>query len=674
MQLIIAEKPSLARTIAQALGGGRQGNGVINGDDWSVTWAFGHMYEQAMPDEYLSDEIPTTKKGSKVWRKQDLPIIPQQWIMKPRGDAAKQLKVIQGALERATEIVHAGDPDREGQLLIDEILEEMDNQKPVQRIWLKDLTTAGIQRAFKQMRDNQEYRGLYLAALSRSRCDWTLGMNVTRAYTLDYQKAGGEGVISVGRVQTPTLNLIVERDREIEDFVPLVHFTVRAQFEHPHGAVNTEWLPGEEIADPEGRCMKVEFAEAVASKIRGKQGKVTLTKRNKKRETPPLPFALSTLQTAISAKWGYGAKEVLDIAQRLYEEHKLTTYPRTDCGFLSEGQHKDASAVLAAIGAVNPKLVEHADSNKKSKAFNDKKVTAHTGIIPTAKTPQLNRLSEKERNVYGLIARHYVAQFLPDYEFEALQIQVECKKERFLGKGKKVVVVGWREVLPSSKKEVELPAMSKGDAVDCTESEVKEKKTKPASRFTEGTLIKAMAGIARYVENPKVKAALKESAGIGTEATRASIIETLKERTYITVKGKKIISTPHGRNFIDSIPGRVKDPAVTAWWEQQMGEIAEEQADADQFMEKINGWMSKLVQASHPDQFKAAAAANPRKPPENGGDNPPTPKMKALAKKIAEEKGVKLPRGYSKSFDLTREFLDQQLGGKRSGSQPVDSQ
>ena len=660
MQLIIAEKPSLGRTIAQALGGGRKENGLIRGDGWIVTWAFGHMYEQAMPDEYLPDDLPTTKKGSKVWRKQDLPIIPEKWIMHPRSDVLKQLKIIRDALKSATEVVHAGDPDREGQLLVDEILEMMSCTQSIKRVWLQDLTEQGIQRSFSQMKSNRAYRGLYLAALSRSRCDWTLGMNVTRAYTLDYQAAGGGGVISVGRVQTPTLNLIVERDREVEDFVAVNHFAVNGTFDHHNGTISANWVPGEEIADPHGRCLKRQSAAAVAERVIGVTGTVVAAKKSKKRESAPLPFSLSALQTVASSKWGYGAKQVLDIAQKLYEEHKLITYPRTDCGYLSEGQHGDVKAVLAAIRKVNPKLVENVDSSRKSKAFNDKKVTAHTGMVPTAKVPDLSRLSDQERNLYGLIARHYVAQFLPDYEYEAVEIKLECEGEQFVGKGRQVVATGWREVLPSTKKEVVQPEVKRGDHAVCSEATVEDKKTKPPARFTEGTLIKAMAGIAKYVEDPKGKAALKESAGIGTEATRASIIETLKERTYIESKGKKIISTAHGRNFIDSVPGRIKDPAVTAWWEQQMSEIAEQKADADLFLEKINGWMRKLIESSSMDQFRVAAAANPRK--SMGGTNPPTKKMVALVKKVAEEKGVKAPRGYTKSFDLTRQFLDEQLG------------
>ena len=661
MRLIIAEKPSLGRTIADALGGGRKGNGAIRGDGWVITWAFGHMYEQAMPDAYLPDDVPTTQKGTKVWRREDLPIIPQQWILAPRADAARQLGLIGELLDSASEIVHAGDPDREGQLLIDEILLEMGWEGPTQRVWLQDLTQNGILKAFNQLRPNDQYRGLYQAAISRSRCDWLLGMNVTRAFTLCYQQSGGDGVISVGRVQTPTLNLVVERDRQIENFVPLPYFVVKAQFEHGNGVIPAQWIPAEEDSDPDGRCLKRELAEAVQQKINGQNGTIGAASRKKRKESAPLPFSLSALQTVASSRWGYGAQQVLDAAQKLYEEHKLTTYPRTDCGYLSESQHAEAQPIIAAIGAANPKLVTNVDLKRKSKAFNDKKVTAHPGIIPTAKQPDVSRLSEIERNLYGIIARHYVAQFLPDHEFQSVEVKIECMEEQFLGKGRKTLVEGWREAVPPQKKEAaDLPAVNKGDTVQCTGAEVSDKKTKPLSRFTEGTLIKAMAGIARYVEDPKVKSALKESAGIGTEATRASIIETLKQRNYIQLKGKKILSTEHGRNFIDSIPGRVKDPAVTAWWEQQMSEIAEDGADAAEFLQKISRWMSKLVASATPEQFSEAARANPRKTNPDA-KNPPTPKMVKLAKSIAEERNLKLPRGYTKSFEITRSFLDQQL-------------
>ncbi|MBT3966888.1 MAG: DNA topoisomerase III [Gammaproteobacteria bacterium] len=665
MRLIIAEKPSFARTIAGALGGGSRGNGCIEGGDWIVTWAFGHMYEQAMPDEYLPDSVPATAKGSKIWRKEDLPIIPDKWLMHPRSDAKAQLNIINNLLKKATDIVNAGDPDREGQLLIDEILVEQNNRKPVFRIWLQDLTTSGVQKAYQNIKPNSDYDGLYQAALSRSRCDWTLGMNVTRAYTLDYQKAGGGGVLSVGRGQTPTLNIIVERDRQVENFIALPYFGITSTFAHANGSFNSEWVPSEDIADPEGRCIKKAIADQIKTKIDGKNGTIKMATRKKAKKAPPLPFSLSALQMIASSKWGYGAQQVLDTAQKLYEEHKLTTYPRTDCGYLAEGQHSEAGQILAAIGKVNPSLVCNADPKRKSKAFNDKKVTAHTGIIPTAKTANVSALSEAELNLYGIIARHYVAQFLPDFEYETTVIEVECESEMFLTKGQVVTVEGWRELLPSSSKESSPPVVAKGDTVRCDESKVVEKKTKAPSRFTEGTLIKAMSGIAQYVDDPKVKAVLRESAGIGTEATRANIIETLKQRNYIKTKGKQIISSDHGRMFIDAIPGRIKDPAVTAWWEQQMSEIAESNASAEEFLNKINEWMKTLISNSNLSQFEQAAKANPRKNTNsNGGTNPPTKKMVAFAKKLSEEKDVKMPRGYTKSFDITKKFIDDVLKKK----------
>ena len=670
MRLIIAEKPSLGRTIADALGGGRRGDGFISGSSWLITWAFGHMYEQAMPDAYLPDSVPSTKKGGKVWRQQDLPIIPDKWILQARPDVKKQLRIIAQQLKKATEVVHAGDPDREGQLLVDEILVELKWIGVTKRIWLQDLTREGIQRSFKTLVSNKEYKGLYDAALSRSRCDWLLGMNVTRAFTLAYQEAGGGGVISVGRVQTPTLNLIVERDRLIENFVPVSYFVVSAIFKHANGDIPTLWQPKPNDCDSKtgGKyCLNRDTAEAVVAKILNQPGKIKASKRIRKKEKPPLPFSLSALQTLASSKWGYGAQQTLDAAQKLYEIHKLITYPRTDVGYLSKNQHADAKKILDAIGKINPKLIKDADTKRKSRAFNDKKVTAHTGMIPTAKTPDVKQLTTQERNLYGVIARHYVAQFLPDHEYQAVEVRIECLSELFLGKGRVTVVEGWKSILPPSRKEAgDLPVVSNNDDVSCTEAKVADKQTKPPPRFTEGTLIKAMAGIARYVEDKKVKAALKESAGIGTEATRASIIETLKKRSYIHAKGKLLISTDHGRNFIDSVPGRVKDPAVTAWWEQQLSEIADEGADAQIFMQKMTGWMSKLVANTHAEQFRIAAKENPRKLAGKGnkGKNRPSKKMIELAKKLAKERSIKLPRGYTQSFDLTRQFIDKQLGNK----------
>ncbi len=664
-QLIIAEKPSLGRTIAQALGGGKRGDGCLYAEDqtWVVTWAFGHMYQQAMPDDYLPDSVPKTKKGDKVWRREDLPIIPDKWIMHARPDVKKQLKIIKKLLSEAREVVNAGDPDREGQLLIDEILAEMQWKGETKRVWLQDLTNDGILKSFSNLKQNSEYFGLCDAALCRARCDWLLGMNITRAFTLAYQKAGGDGVISVGRVQTPTLNIIVERDLTIENFIPKDYYTINANFKHDNGLIESSWVPSEDDSDPDGQCLKRNTALAVVDKITGSEGKIRSAKRTKKVDLAPLPFSLSGLQTIGSSKWGYGAQQILDAAQKLYEEHKLTTYPRTDVGYLADNQHADAKKIIDSLGRVNPQLVKDVDLKRKSRAFNDKKVTAHTGIIPTAKTPNISKLSEVERNLYGLIVRHYVAQFLADHKYESVEIKLECEKEKFIARGRTTLVDGWKEILPPARKEAKgLPSTSKGDSVCCKKAKVVDMKTKPPSRFTEGTLIKAMAGIARFVEDPKVKAALKESAGIGTEATRASIIETLKQRNYIKAKGKTLISTDHGRNFIKSVPGRIKDPTVTAWWEQQMSEIAHGDADSKEFMQKMTGWMVALLNSATPDQFKQAAQANPR---QHKSNNPPTKKMMELAKKIAKQREIKPPRGYTKSFDLTKEFLDQQLGGKR---------
>jgi DNA topoisomerase-3 len=309
--------------------------------------------------------------------------------------------------------------------------------------------------------------------------------------------------------------------------------------------------------------------------------------------------------------------------------------------------------------------VKDTDLSRQSKAFDDSKITVHTGIIPTAKRPNVTRLSAIERNLYGLIARHYVAQFLADHDYQSIEIEIEYCQEKFTGKGQKTLVVGWKSVLPPQKKEAaDLPLVNKGDTAICQSAELTGKKTKPLSRFTEGTLINAMAEIARYVENPKAKSVLRQSAGIGTEATHTSIIETLKQRNYIQLKGKIILSTEHGRHFIDSVPGRIKDPAVTAWWEQQMSEIAEENADATIFLNKMTDWMCKLIASATPEQFGAAAKANPKKERGNGnGSNYlPTAQMIQLVKSIAKDRKLKLPRGYTKSFDITRKFLDAQLG------------
>jgi DNA topoisomerase-3 len=590
-RLYIAEKPSLAATIAQALGGGKKAAGYIETGAGIVTWCFGHLFEQAQPEDY--------DPRHKNWRLEDLPIVPAEWRLVPRSDAKKQIAVIRGLLKKAAEVVHAGDPDREGQLLVDEVLAELKWRGPTRRVWLTDLTEAGVKKALGDLKPNEQFAGLRAAAEARARADWLVGMNLTRAFTLRARAgaAGGgkNGVLSVGRVQTPTLALVVRCDQEIENFRPVSFYSVRATFAAGVSQYAGVWQVPEALADAEGRCLERAAADAVVARVAGKPGRVVSAESKPKAEPPPLPFSLAQLQAYASRRWGMGAQETLNVAQALYERHKLTTYPRTDCSHLAENQHAAAGGILAALASV-AELAQHvsgASAERKSRAFDDKKITAHTAIIPTAKVPDLAALSEAERRVYLAVALRYIAQFYPGHGYHATVVLTEAEGERFRSTGRVVTAPGWRvlearedenEAGEENDETGELPAVKSGEPVRVAEAIRLDRQTKPPARFTEGSLIAAMAGIARFVTDPNVKSILRETSGIGTEATRAAIIELLKKRGWIEPKGEQIVSTPSARAFIASVPATLTDPSLTAAWELALAEIAEGKTTPEEFM------------------------------------------------------------------------------------------
>lgn len=599
MRLFIAEKPSVAKAIAEALGQTGKGDGYIECGGDRVTWCFGHMLEQAEPDAYLPDSVPKGKTGKKVWREEDLPIIPQQWILQPRDDAKAQLKNIAKLLKEAKTIVNAGDPDREGQLLVDEILEHYNCRKPTQRFWVSAQDSTSIKRGLAALKDNAEFAGFGRAALARGRADWLIGMNLSRAYTLGARRAGSESLLSVGRVQTPTLALVVARDREIESFKPVPFFTIAAAVQHAHGSFRAKWEPREEQVglDSEGRLVDAAAAEALIQAVTGKAGTIAHYEVTPKSEAHPKAFALSDITLLASNRFGYSADAVLKACQSLYETHKLTSYPRTDCAFLPESQHADAPAVLAAVKKTNPELaavIDKCDTRIKSKTWNDAKVTAHHGIIPTMQAGNLAALSPAERNIYELIVKAYLAQFYPAHEYLATKISVAVAGETFTAGGKTITANGWRDVFQgddSEKSEDDdsgqtLPKAKSGDPVTCAKAVRQDKKTKAPSRFTEGTLQKAMENVHRFVADPEHRKLLREGDGIGTSATRASIISELKRKGFLEASGKAVVSSKLGRSLIDALPEVVKSPVLTAVYERMLKDIEAQKTGIDAFIAK----------------------------------------------------------------------------------------
>jgi len=636
MRLFIAEKPSVARVIAAELGTVKKGDGWLQVGPDFVTWAFGHLLEMAMPEVY----DPAFAK----WRAEDLPIVPTTWKMLPKGDdgAKKQLALIGRMLKPATLVINAGDPDREGQLLVDEILQAYDYQGPVKRFWVSAQDSVSIQRGLADLKENQAFHGFADAALARGRADWLIGMNLSRAFTLSARRGGADKtLLTVGRVQTPTLAMVVARDREIEAFVPVAYITITAQFQHANGTFKARWKPPQTAeataaadepkdgrqdddapAKPvEGRLTDPELAKAILAAVKGKTGVVTTCRTEEKQDPPPRPFSLGTLTFAASKRWGYGAEDVLKAAQNLYEA-KLVTYPRTDCEYLPESQHTDAPAVLAAMRSVFPamaKLIERADPTLKSRAWNDEKITAHHGMIPTQHRGEVARLSEIEANLYQLVARTYLAQFYPAHRYLATSVVVEVEGHTFATNGRVVVDPGWQAILKPDEPEKDkddddaaqtLPEMRETDPVTCLKADKKEKKTKPPPRFTEGTLVKAMETVHKFIEDPELKKLLKEEDGIGTPATRASIISELKRRRFLEARKKALASTELGRSLVDALPPDVKSPVLTALYERDFKEIQAGRATIEAFLAKQTEFVTTQVREANGRSTTIAGAAS----------------------------------------------------------------
>ena len=600
MRLFIAEKPSVAKAIVAELGCVTRGDGFITCKDGSVvTWCFGHLLEQAEPDAYLPDDVPRTKKGSKVWRFEDLPIYPKNWKLLPKNDKGvkKQLATIGKLLKKASLVVHAGDPDREEQLLVDEVLEHFRYTGRVQRFWFSAQDSASIRKGLTNLRDNETFDGMRLAALGRSRADWLLGMNLSRAYTLAQQAQGKKELIAVGRVQTPTLALVAKRDVAIRDFKPVPYFVIKARLGggKPFTAV---WEPEESQAgiDEQKRLVDRCIAAALQQRLKAVgQATVVRCSRTPKKIAQPKAFSLADIQLGASNQFGFSAEKTLNLCQSLYETHKATSYPRTDCSFLPESQYADAKNVLAAIAKTMPPLaglVAKCDCSIQSPTWNDKKITAHHGIIPTQQATDGSKFSDDERKIYRLIAERYLSNFLPAHEYLACSIELRIATERFSAKGRLVTKPGWKVVTSAADEDKAddegqaLPELKSGLQLPVSGIDCEEERTKPPAAFTEGTLIRAMENIHQAVNDPQSKKFLKEGDGIGTPATRAAIIAELKRKKYLEVKGKKIVATELGLHLLQVVPDVMKNPDLTALFERILREVEAGNVPLDVFIEK----------------------------------------------------------------------------------------
>jgi DNA topoisomerase III len=592
--LVIAEKPSVARDLTGALPGTFENNeSYYESEDTIITFAVGHLVELTDPEDY--DE------KFKKWRMADLPIVPEEFRLRPRDKKAeKQLKVIHKLLKRddVDRIVNACDAGREGELIFAYIYETSGVDKPVERLWISSLTKTAIKEGFEHLRPGEQLRQLEAAARSRSEADWLVGMNATRAATIRGRAWVG-GVVSLGRVQTPTLALLVKREREIQAFVPEPYWLVHAEFDPRYQGL---WFEGDET-----RLKEAKRAEEIAAKVAGKDGTVESVERKEQSERAPLLYDLTSLQRDANRRFGFSARRTLQAAQSLYEDKKAITYPRTNSRWLSGDlvpQLKPTAATLQPIGeyAAAARYVLDLQQLPLGRVVNDSKVSDHHAIIPTDVEHDVSRFSPDERRIFDLVARRFLAVFHPPARYARTTVVTLVEEERFRSRGKVTLEAGWRGVYgllsdadaqqqkqdeEGENESAELPPLEQGQTVKCASAEVEAKETRPPPRYTEATLLSAMETAGKLIDDEELREAMKES-GLGTPATRAETIETLIRREYIERAGKDLTPTPKGLQVITMLEEHpLTSPELTGNWEKRLTDIEHGADDRSKFIDDI---------------------------------------------------------------------------------------
>ena len=610
MRLFIAEKPELARAIVEGLGGGTRKDGFFDCGDDIVTWCYGHMLALLDPEDY--DE------RFKKWSFDLLPVANIPWRKKPSGnrDTKKQLKTIADLLQQAKSVVHAGDPDEEGQLLVDEILEYTKCTLPVKRLLINDNNPAVVRKSLASMRDNKEFAGMSAAAEARTVGDQLYGINMTRAYTVKGGEMGLQQVLYVGRVQTPILGLVVRRTRAFHDHKSTFYHNVIGQFAFDGVTFPARYqIVDTDLVDDKGRLSDEAHAKAIAESVKGKPARIEMADTKKRTQAPPLPYNLLKLQADASKKFGFKPDQVKDITQSLRENHRLITYNRSDSQYLSDEQHGDAPAVLAAISQTMPDFegaVKQADPGIKSRAFNSSKVTAHHGIIPTATVGKLDALNENEKKLYGLIAQAYIVQFLPSREYDQTTVHVSVDTQTFVVRSNITTNPGWQRIYQKDDIEddadeddvsVDIRALQKAQDGQCTDCRSEKMETRPQPLYTMASLLTDLTRVAKYIKDDRLRKLLiakdkdkeGESGGIGTPATRDSIIANLFERNFLQEKGKNIVPTKTGEEFYDVLPDQAKYPDMTALWHDQQNSIKDGTMDTTSFVKQLMDYISGEV-------------------------------------------------------------------------------
>ena len=585
--LYICEKPDLARAVVEGLGGGTKKKGFyICGPD-RVTWCFGHMLQLCDPEDYDPD--------LRKWRMEHLPMILLPWRKKPIQNSKEQLDCILSLLKTVDTVVHTGDPDAEGQLLVDEILDYAKYKGKVKRLLINDNNPIVVKKALASLRDNSEFAGLSRAALLRELSDFLYGINMTRLYTLAARQQGSTDIISIGRVQTAVLGLVVRRDRQFASHHKQHYYTVHGVFRFGDSRITAAYhVRPNDPQDSSGKLAEAEAAQAIADSMTNQAVTVQSVVVSKGESAPPLPYNLLKLQSAASKRFGLLPDRVKEITQALREKHRLITYNRSDCQYLSDEQHQDAPAVLAAVGQNIAELsdsIAKADPAIKGKAFNSAKVSAHHAIIPTQTAVDFAALSADEQRVYTLIAKAYLLQFMPNHQYETQTVTFAIGDIQFVRTGKITVVPGWKTAFEGEKDDDEEgfetsgTPLTEGQEGSCLTGECEKKATTPKPLFTVSGLLENLTNVTgdllddglrkSFVEKDKGRAG--EHGGIGTPATRDEILKTLIERGYVELqkKGKSqtIISTKLGCDVYDMLPDHMKYPDMTAVWHEQQREV-----------------------------------------------------------------------------------------------------
>ncbi|MCQ2437320.1 MAG: DNA topoisomerase 3 [Clostridia bacterium] len=607
-KLIIAEKPSVGRDIARVLGATQKGDGYLYNDSYIVSWAFGHLVTLCEPGEV--DERYTK------WRMQDLPMLPETIPLKVIPSGKKQFDVLKMMLNspKIDSVICATDSAREGELIFRYIYQMSGSTKPVERLWISSMTDAAIKAGFAALKPSSAYDALYDSAKCRSLADWLVGMNASRAFTLRYNVR-----LSVGRVQTPTLNLIVRRDREIEAFVPEDYWTLKASF----GDYEGFWFdPSKEKDEPESsqektaarrdtRIADKATADRIKKEVLKQLGTIieSTTKRN--HTPPPQLFDLTSLQREANSKLGFSAEKTLNTAQELYEKHKLITYPRTDSRYLSDDLRPKVKRILEQLPQPYADFVRMPGVKTElfSKRYYDNtKISDHHAIIPTEKRTDINNLPEPAKSLYDMIVRRFIAVHCPDYEYDSAKIITQVGEHHFRSTGSMPVNEGWKALYANDKnaskeKEAPLPPLKKGDTRTVQGVTVKAEKTKPPKPHNDASLLNLMENAGRDIEDESLREQMKDS-GLGTPATRAATIERLIDVGYARRAGKTIVSTQKGRNLIDVVPEEISSAATTGKWERALAKMAGYSEDAertvrvDKFLGSIGRFATFLVSAA----------------------------------------------------------------------------